>query len=200
MHRLARLRCLSRLGLGRCAICLWPVGADASTLRLIVPGRRLPSRLGILTRDAPLSLSRNRHLTFPSNILTNDRRRTLPHDSRRTVTGNARHTAYDSRRTLPGHARPAVARQRVLQALGELAQQPLGDVLDHPAAAEARQAPGDVIVGHNLDVRGLAVDGRELGEDHRLRATLPALVGAMRLHGCAVRLLVYLLHLQLAAV
>ena len=96
----------------------------------------------------------------------------------------AERPAQPARAPPPAPARPwsPAARPASLKPLGELPQQPLGDVLDHPAAPEPGQPSGDVVVGDDLDAGAAPVGLGQRREDRGLGAALAALVGALRLH------------------
>src|SRR4029450_11100859 len=94
--------------------------------------------------------------------------------------------------------RRALAQPR-RQAGREVAQQAVGDVLDHAAAPEAGQAAGDREVGDGVDARA-ALDLVQRVDDRRVGAALAALVGSLRGQRRRARRLVGALDLDRAPV
>ena len=99
-----------------------------------------------------------------------------------------------------GQVARRLARQPLLQARREVAQQPVRDVLHHPAAAERGEPAGDREVGDRVDARPAAVGRVQRVDDRRARAALAALVAPARRERRRVRLGVGALDLDRAAV
>ena len=76
-----------------------------------------------------------------------------------------------------GHSLPSFRGIDGLEAFGELAQEPVRDVLDHPGAAEAREPPRDVEVGVGVDAGDAALVGErvdDLGRGAALLRSVPS--------------------------
>src|SRR4029078_11964715 len=79
---------------------------------------------------------------------------------------------------LAGGRRAGVGRDRALEAGGEVAQEAVGDVLDHARAAEGGEGARDGEVGDGGGACGAGVGGERV-DDRRAGVALAPLVGAL---------------------